>query len=569
MESELSVLRRELEQERSARLRAESQAEKLASENERLSRELGLLNGRLEALVGERTAELERARDEAVDANRTKSQFLASMSHELRTPLNAIIGYSEMLREEAEEADVPGLADDLGKIHQAGRHLLTLINDILDLSKIEAGKMDLYLEACDIPQMIGEVVATVRPLLEQRGNRIEVEADPGEMRTDVTKLRQILFNLLSNACKFTNEGNILLTASFEEERGKPGIRFRVKDTGIGMTDEQLGNLFQAFRQADSSTTKKYGGTGLGLAISQKLCHMLGGRIEAASEFGQGSEFTVRLPLLQEPEERKPAFPENQAIHPEAGETVLVIDDDPSMLHLMQRLLSKEGCSVALARNGQEGVRLARELQPKLISLDVLMPGMDGWSVLSELKNDPLTASIPVIMVSMTDDKSLGFALGASEFLTKPVYKERMIAVLDKHVPRRHADPILVVEDDAVTGQMMTAMLEREGYRAHRAEDGRQALEQLDKLKPKLILLDLMMPNMDGFGFAKELRDRREGRNLPIIVLTAKDIEEEDRQRLNGYVERIIQKGSSRRELLLEEIRRLMSAEAQIEPTGGA
>jgi len=563
LHAELADLRGELERERNERMKAKRLAERKEEENGRLTNELRLLNDRLEAMVSERTAELEKARDEAVEANRTKSQFLANMSHELRTPLNAIIGYSEMLREEAEEADVLGIAEDLGKIHQAGKHLLTLINDILDLSKIEAGKMDLYLETCDLPSLIQDVVTTVTPLIEQKGNRLTVEVQPGELRTDVTKLRQILFNLLSNAGKFTSEGSISLTAAFGEERGKPGVLLRVKDTGIGMTEEQMDHLFQAFRQADSSTTKKYGGTGLGLAISQKLCHMLEGRIEAASVFGQGSTFSVYLPLLRE-EEKEAVLPSAPFGAKAAADTVLVIDDDPTALHLMQRLLGKEGCSVALARSGQEGIRLARELQPKLISLDVLMPGMDGWSVLAELKNDPQTASIPVIMISMTDEKSLGYALGASEFLTKPVYKERLIAALDKYVPKRQLDPILIIEDDTTTSQMMTYMLEREGYRVHRAEDGLKALDLLEKLEPKLILLDLMMPNMDGFEFVEKLRERRAGTSgsLPIIVLTAKDITEEDRRRLNGFAEKIVQKGSFRRELLLEEIRFLLNGAGQ-------
>ncbi|THF84158.1 hybrid sensor histidine kinase/response regulator [Cohnella fermenti] len=566
--AELEALRLELEREKQARLEAERLAERKTEENGRLVRDLGRLNERLDEIVSERTSDLAKARDEAVEANRAKSQFLANMSHELRTPLNAIIGYSEMLKEEAEEADVLGIADDLGKIHQAGKHLLTLINDILDLSKIEAGKMDLYLETSDLSLLVQDVVTTITPLFEQRGNRLKVEVQAGELRTDVTKLRQVLFNLLSNASKFTDTGEVEFTAAFAEELGQPIVQFRVKDSGIGMTEEQVGSLFQAFRQADSSTTKKYGGTGLGLAISQKLCHMLGGRIEADSIYGEGSTFTATLPLLP-PEDAglsadNAALPIGRMPDKSSVDTVLVIDDDPTMLQLMSRLLSKEGCSVALARNGQEGIRLARELRPRLISLDVLMPGMDGWSVLAELKNDPLTASIPVIMISMTDEKGLGYALGAADFVTKPVYKERMIQILDKHVPQRHVDPILVIEDDTPTGQMMTYMLEREGYRAYRAEDGRKALDLLETLDPKLILLDLMMPNMDGFEFAKELRERKERGcgELPIIVLTAKDITEEDRQRLNGLVEQILQKGSFRRELLLEEIRCLMSRTGQ-------
>ncbi|NOU90891.1 response regulator [Paenibacillus sp. LMG 31460] len=565
---ELDVLRRQLEREKKARKEAEQIAEQKTREIYYVNQELRQLNDQLEELVKERTMELSKARDEAIEANQIKSQFLANMSHELRTPLNAIIGYSEMLKEDAEDMNEPIFADDLGKIHNAGKHLLTLINDILDLSKIEAGKMDLYLEVCDIPTLIHEVLTTVNPLIESGGNHLEVAFPQGEMKTDITKLRQILFNLLSNAGKFTKDGMIWLTIGYEMANGHPGISFSIKDTGIGMTPEQMEHLFHAFKQADSSTTRKYGGTGLGLAISQKLCKMMGGQITVDSTYGQGTTFAFWLPLLENHAEGiNDPLTENGSWTMQRNRTVLVIDDDPAMLQLMQRLLSKEGCTVALAQNGQEGIRLARELHPTLISLDVLMPGTDGWTVLTTLKNDPELSDIPVIMMTMTDDKNMGYALGAAEFLIKPIYKEKLISVLDKHIPERQSNSILVIEDDITTSQMMTQMLEKEGYKVTKAKDGRVALQFMAHAIPQLILLDLMMPGMDGFEFVTELRKREEWRWIPIVVITAKDIASEDRLRLNGYVKKLIQKGSFRRETLLHEIRSLMAGSVEDQTIG--
>ena len=557
---EIDLLRRQLEREKKARKEAEEIAEQKTREIYYVNQELRELNDQLEELVKERTAELSKARDEAVAASHIKSQFLANMSHELRTPLNAILGYSEMLKEEAEDMNEQGFADDLGKIHHAGKHLLSLINDILDLSKIEAGKMDLFLENVDIPEMIEEVLATVRPLVEANHNQLEVEYPEGVIETDITKFRQILFNLLSNASKFTQNGKISLTVRYEAQAETPGISIAVTDSGIGMSSEQIEHIFLAFKQADSSTTRKYGGTGLGLAISKRLCQYMGGTITVDSELGKGTTFIVWLPTRSEHRDEALPVATQFVGQVQAGsQIVLVIDDDPAMLQLMQRFLSKEDCSVVLASNGQEGIRLARELRPTLISLDVLMPGMDGWSVLTALKNDPELASIPVIMISMTDDKNLGYALGASEFLVKPVYRDKLVSVLDKHLPERHTKTVLVIEDDDATSHMMTKMLEKEGYRVKRAADGRIALESVAEALPQLILLDLMMPNMDGFEFVTELRKREEWRSIPVVVVTAKNISAEDRLRLNGYVERIVQKGSFQREALLHEIRALMIA----------
>ncbi|QJD85401.1 response regulator [Cohnella herbarum] len=557
---EIEVLRRQVEREKKARKEAEQIAEQKTREIYYVNQELLKLNDQLEELVKERTLELSKARDEAIEANRIKSQFLANMSHELRTPLNAIIGYSEMLKEEADEEGNAGFTEDLGRIHHAGKHLLNLINDILDLSKIEAGKMEIYLETFDIPTMVQDVLTTVSPLVESNGNRLESIVPQGTMRTDITKLRQILFNLLGNAGKFTKEGKVSLKISLEPYSGQAGVCFRIQDTGIGMTSEQLGDLFQAFKQADSSTTRKYGGTGLGLAISQRLCQVMGGHIAVESTYGEGTTFTVWLPVSKADEASgSESLPLNESLDPleDRRSTVLVIDDDPAMLQLMRRYLSKEGYKVIVAQSGEEGIRLARERRPSIISLDVLMPGVDGWSVLTTLKSDPELSDIPIIMISMNDDRNLGYALGASEFLIKPVNRDKIVSVLEKYVVERHTHSILVIEDDSAASQMLANMLRKEGYRVAQAGDGRIALDRIAQTVPGLILLDLMMPEMDGFDFVTELRKREEWRTIPIVVITAKDITSEDRLRLNGYVANIVQKGHVHREALLAEISSLV------------
>ncbi|MDF2815315.1 MAG: response regulator, partial [Paenibacillus sp.] len=411
---ELGLLRRQLEREKRARKAAEDIAEQKTRELYYANNELKDINNNLEELVKERTADLIKARDEAIEASKIKSQFLANMSHELRTPLNAIIGYSEMLVEEATEIGETSFAEDLRKIHSSGKHLLSLINDILDLSKIEAGKMDIYLEVCELDGFVRDVAATVDPLMNKNGNQFAINGIPGFFRTDVTKLRQIILNLLSNASKFTTNGQIQLDIGHAAESDKSGLRFQVTDNGIGMSPEQMDKLFVAFTQADLSTTRKYGGTGLGLAISQRFAVMLGGYIQVESELDKGSTFTVWLPYLEEETDPNDNLlevsndPMNEGV---ARRTVLIIDDDIDMLKLLQRHLQRERYSVLLALNGKDGLQLAREHKPDAILLDVMMPGMDGWSVLGSLKKetDPEIAAIPVILLSITDDRKLGYA----------------------------------------------------------------------------------------------------------------------------------------------------------------
>jgi len=546
-------------------------------------RQLAKHRDHLEEEVAQRTAavrevneKLQAAKDKAEqaqraadEANKSKSAFLANMSHELRTPLNAIIGYSEMLQEEAADMGDQGYLPDLEKIHGAGKHLLGLINDVLDISKIESGKMTLYLEDFEVAKLINEVAATVQPLITKNGNALLVEcpADLGSMHGDVTKVRQTLFNLLSNASKFTEKGTIRLEVSKNFNSQPSIINFRVTDTGIGMTPEQLAKMFQAFTQADSSTSRKYGGTGLGLAISRKFCQMMGGDITVTSMQGQGSTFTVRLPAIVPDEAAQTGFftKNAQLAAPPrpttSGPLILVIDDDPAVQDLMRRSLEKDGFRVEAAADGRTGLELAKRLHPAVITLDVMMPQMDGWSVLTALKGDPATAAIPVIMLTMVDDKQMGFALGAADYFTKPIDFERLHQGLEKYREPANHQTVLVVEDDGNTREMLRRTLEKDGWQVVEAPNGKVGLEKLGTLSPALILLDLMMPEMDGFEFMDTLRRRQNAQVIPVIVITAKVLTEEDRRRLNGGVERIIQKGATTPAEVLSQVRSLLHASA--------
>ncbi len=519
---------------------------------------------RREAELARLVEELERARDQADEASRTKSKFLANMSHELRTPLNAIIGYSEMLIEDATALDQPELTPDLEKIRGAGRHLLSLINDILDLSKIEAGRMDVFLEEFDVGAMLAEVRSMVTPLMTKNGNAFELRAGAqlGTMVSDQVKVRQNLFNLLSNAAKFTQDGRVVLQAERRVRQGEDWLEFKVTDSGIGMTPEQIEKLFQAFSQADASTTRHYGGTGLGLAITRHFCQMLGGDVSVESVFGSGSTFIMSLPA---------AAPELEvstpAAQPAAGHgvaTVLVIDDERAVHQLLEGELGARGYRVLHASGGVEGLRLAREARPDAITLDAIMPEMDGWSVLRELKADPDLREIPVVMVTILGDREMGYALGAADYLTKPIDTGALLRVIERVAGGAYGTKILVVDDDQGTREMLRRTLRKVGCSVAEAADGRDALARLEEGVPALVILDLMMPEMDGFQLLEAMRSREAWRDVPVVIVTAKDLSREESAWLKGHAQRVFQKGTYHRAELVDLVQNMLAP-----PTGAS
>ncbi len=530
-------------------------------------------------------SQLDDEKEKANAANKTKSQFLANMSHELRTPLNAIIGLTEMLKEDATDDGLDDFVEPLDRVFNAGKHLLTLINDVLDLSKIEAGKIDLFNETFEFKPIIDDIIKTSEPLAIKNDNKLLLNFDNkiDQVTSDQTRIKQVILNLISNACKFTEKGTITLST---KKKNRTFVRngrkislgdliiIEISDTGIGMTQEQMDRLFNSFVQADSSTTRKYGGTGLGLTISKQLAIMMGGDVTVKSIINEGTTFIFTFLAdyrdASEDTKNKKATEssliknvvslENQnTIQNKNAKTILVIDDDPTVSELIKRQLTKDASyNVIIANNGKDGLKLAKELKPNLITLDILMPEMDGWSVLRTLKADPEVSNIPVIMASILDEKNKGFSLGASDFVSKPIEKESLLNSIENLIGKSENLKICLIEDDENLRFTIKELLQKQGNKVVEAKNGKVGIEVLkkDETLPDLILLDLMMPEMNGFEFLNEIKGTK-FKSIPVLVLTGADLQDEDIKFLKGETEKIIQKTDDTVLSIAEEINKVM------------
>ena len=512
----------------------------------------------LEEKVSQRTSELQAANQELARANKLKSEFLANVSHELRTPLSAIIGFSQILLDGIDGPMSEDQQQDIAQVNKSGQSLLALINQILDLSKIEAGKMELSVERVELPALITSILESISPLAQEKGLRINTRFAPGlpAVEGDAARLKQVLINLLSNAVKFTERGHIEVIA---QPSGRM-VRITVKDTGIGISAESQRVVFDEFVQGDGSSTRRHGGTGLGLSIVRKLVEMHGGAITVVSEPGQGSTFTFTVPAWSTGQgavtalQQRPLRRPNQGL---PGTAILVVDDDPSVRQLISRHLEQEGWKTVQASNATDALQLARESRPMLITLDIMMPDASGWWVLEKLKEDPQTAGIPVLVVTIVEDQRLVFALGASDYLGKPYDRGALITKIHRLLPELDGKRVLVVDDDPEARAMLAKILKEEHAVVVGAASGDEAMTLITQSPPDLVLLDLMMPGMSGFEMVARMRALPAATRIPVMIVSAKELTAEDVLTLNGHIQRFVAKGSIEPEGLTNAVRQLL------------
>ena len=528
-------------------------------ENKYLEEEQILYQSNLEKKIDDRTKELFYAKEKAENAAQAKSEFLANMSHELRTPLNAIIGFCEILIEDATEMQQAGFVNDLNKIHKSGKHLLALINDILDLSKIEVRKMDVNISSFLLRDLVKTVVETLSPYAKINNNVIEcsLPEDAITLRSDELKIRQILFNLLSNACKHSEDSTISLKIDLETIGKDLFIHFRVQDCGTGIAEDKLEEIFEPFSQANEHENEKIKSTGLGLTISKVYTELLGGNIRVKSSLGDGSTFTASI--LKDYYVSKDSDTgdviENliEEVAEDKDGKILIIDDDIIFLDLLNTRLSRDGYAVFTANSGEKGFMKAKQILPDIIILDIVMPDVDGWTVYKKIKNTPLLSEIPIIIITIGDYEKMAEDFGVIDFLSKPIEWTALSKMLDKYKNNSKSRHILVVDDDATTRVILRKMLIKDGWRVEEAENGEDALGKISKERPELILLDLLMPIMDGFEFLKKIRESDEWKDIPVMVITSKDLSEDDYSFLSANVDQVIQKGKYTRKELIKRI----------------
>ena len=501
------------------------------------------MSDEVNGLIDARTSEMELARDEARSASDQKTKFFANMSHELRTPLNAILGYGEMLYEDCEDLGYDDLLPDLKKITSAGTHLLSLINNILDLSKIEAGKMELFITNFEIENMIQTIKDVSEPLAAKNNNGFVINLDGamGSMSQDETKLRQCLANFLSNGFKFTKNGTVTLDVKSRMDGDVEFVDFAVIDTGAGMSQEGVDKVFEEYTQAERSTAANYGGTGLGLPISKKFAEIMGGDVKVTSIEGTGSTFTLSVPR-ECPEYNEDDVDSNVINLDDQDNLVVLVDDDVAMHDLIKRTISKLNLTLLGATNSEKGMELIREVKPKLILLDVLMPGRDGWSLLKECKTDSQLKNIPVIMISQLNQSNLAASLGANDYLTKPIDRTLFINIIKKYLGTESSNKkVLVIDDDKDIRELLSRLLKDAGYRPIDARDGKEGLERT-KDNPALIILDLEMPRMDGFEFLDNyIKDVPEEKRAPVLVFSGKDLTDVQEDLLKERVVGLVKK----------------------------